>query len=344
MNEISSEVFFGMILALGSFLLSMFLTPIYTYFAYKYKFWKKQKKETLTGEALPVMTKLHAHKFRKPFPTMAGIVGLVTVAVVTLTCNLERGWTWLPLAAFLGGGFIGLIDDSINIFGSGKGAAGLRAPMKMFLITVVGLIGGWFFACKLEMTSVMVPFIGDFDLGVFGMILVFTFAVVATSNAVNITDGLDGLAGGVMVLAYGAYGAIAVLQGSWQLAAFCFTVVGWLLSYTWFNIPPARFMMGDTGSFALGAGLGVVAMQTDCFLLLPIIGILLVVEAGSSLLQITSKKLFHRKIFISAPIHHHFEAKGWGEAKVVMRFWILAGVAAFLGVFIAGVSGMIKKN
>ncbi len=341
MKDLSNEIFYGMILALGSFLLSMFLTPIYTFFAYKYKFWKKQKKETLTGEALPIMTKLHAHKFKRAFPTMAGIVGLVTVAVVTLSCNWVRGWTWLPLAAFLGGGFIGLIDDLINVFGSGKGAAGLRAPMKMFLITVVGLIGGWFFACKLNMTSVAVPFFGDFYLGVVGIILVFTFAVVATGNAVNITDGLDGLAGGTMMLAYGAYGAIAVLQGSWELAAFCFTVVGWLLSYTWFNIPPARFMMGDTGSFALGAGLGVVAMQTDCFLLLPVIGILLVVEAGSSLIQIFSKKVFHKKIFISAPIHHHFEAKGWGEAKVVMRFWIIAGVAALLGVFIAGISGMI---
>lgn len=341
MDKISDELFYGLILALGSFLLAMFLTPIYTYFAYKYKFWKKQKKETLTGEALPVMTKLHAHKFKRAFPTMAGIVGLVVVAIVTLICNSSREWTWLPLAGFLGGGAIGLIDDAINIFGSGKGAAGLRAPVKMFLITVVGLLGGWYFAVKLGITEIMVPFVGEIGIGVIGMILLFAFAVIATSNAVNIADGLDGLAGGVMLMAYGAYAAIALYQGHWALAAFCLTIAGWLLSYIWFNVPPARFMMGDTGSFALGAGLGVVAMMTDSFLLLPVIGIVLVIEAGSSLLQIISKKVFKKKIFISAPIHHHFEAKGWGEAKVVMRFWVIAGVAALVGVFIANVAGII---
>lgn len=341
MDKISDELFYGLILALGSFLLSMFLTPVYTYFAYKYKFWKKQKKETLTGEALPVMTKLHAHKFKRAFPTMAGVVGLIVVAVVTVLCNFSRRWTWLPLAGFLGGGIIGMIDDLINILGSGKGAAGLRAPIKMFLIVLVGLLGGWYFAVKLGMTDVMVPFMGEIELGVIGMILLFAFAVVATSNAVNITDGLDGLAGGVMMLAYGAYAVIAMFQGGWELSAFCLTVVGWLLSYTWFNVPPARFMMGDTGSFALGAGLGVVAMMTDSFLLLPLIGIILVIEAGSSLIQIFSKKVFKKKIFISAPIHHHFEAKGWGEAKVVMRFWVIAGAAALLGIFIASVAGIM---
>lgn len=341
MDKISDELFYGLILALGSFLLAMFLTPVYTYFAYKYKFWKKQKKETLTGEALPVMTKLHAHKFKRAFPTMAGVVGLVVVAVVTIVCNFDREWSWLPLAGFLGGGIIGLIDDLINIFGTGKGAAGLRAPVKMFLITMVGVLGGWYFAVKLGITEVMIPFVGMLNIGVIGMILLFAFAVVATSNAVNITDGLDGLAGGVMMLAYGAYAAIAIYQGHWELSAFCLTVVGWLLSYTWFNVPPARFMMGDTGSFALGAGLGVVAMMTDCFMLLPVIGVILVIEAGSSLIQICWKKIFKKKLFISAPIHHHFEAKGWGEAKVVMRFWVIAGAAALLGVFIASMAGMI---
>lgn len=341
MNGISDEFFYGFILCLGSFLLSMFLTPIYTYVAYKYKFWKKQKKTTLTGEALPVMTKLHAHKFKRKFPTMAGIVGLIVVAIVTIICNLHKDWTLLPLIAFVGGGLIGLLDDSINIFGTGEGAAGLKASMKMIMIIIVGALGGWYFAVKLGMTDVMVPFFGEINIGIVGMILLFTFAVVATSNAVNITDGLDGLAGGIMIIAYGAYAAIAIFQGHWALGAFCLTVVGWLLSYTWFNIPPARFMMGDTGSFALGAGLGVVAMMTDSFLLLPIIGAMLVIEAGSSLIQIASKKIFHKKIFISAPIHHHLEAKGWSEPKIVMRFWVISGVAAMIGIFIASVSGIM---
>ena len=137
MDKVSDEFFYGFVLCLGSFLLSMFLTPIYTHFAYKYKFWKKQKKTTLTGEALPVMTKLHAHKFKRKFPTMAGVVGIVVVAAVTFFCNWHREWTWLPLVGFVGGGLIGLIDDAINIFGTGEGAAGLKAPLKMGLITVV---------------------------------------------------------------------------------------------------------------------------------------------------------------------------------------------------------------
>ena len=181
-TELNNEMFYGLILALGAFLLAMFLTPVYTYFAYKYKFWKKQKKTTADGSALPIMTKLHAHKFKRHFPTMAGIIGVVVVAVVTIVCNLDRGQTWLPLAGFLGGAAVGFIDDLINVFGSGEGAAGLRAGSKMLLISIVGAALGWFFATKLGWTEVMVPFVGSFDIGVVGMIFLFTFAVVATSS------------------------------------------------------------------------------------------------------------------------------------------------------------------
>ena len=334
-------MFYGLLLALTAFLLSMLLTPVYTYVAYKYKFWKKQKKTTVDGESLPIMTKLHAHKFKHTFPTMAGLIGVVVVTLVTWIFNLDRGQTWLPLVGFLGGSFVGVIDDTINIFGSGRGAAGLRGPVKFFLITVVGLILGWFFAFKLDWTSINIPFLGDWELGAFWMMLIFAFAVVATSNAVNITDGLDGLSGGLAMLAYGAFGVIAMFQGKMLLFGFCMTIVGWLLSYIWFNVPPARFMMGDTGSFALGAGLGIVSMMTNSFLLLPVIGLMFVIETGSSLIQLTSKKFFHKKVFISAPLHHHLEAKGWGEAKIVMRFWIIAGVCAFVGIFLAAVGGAI---
>ena len=338
---LNDEVFFLLLLAVGSFLLSMILTPFYTHFAYKYKFWKKQKKTTVDGKALPVMTKLHAHKFKHVFPTMAGLIGVVAVTAVTWAFNLDRGQTWLPLVGFLGGALVGVIDDTINIFGSGRGAAGLRGPVKFFLISVVGLLLGWFFAYKLGWTTILVPFLGSFEVGAIWTMLIFAFAVVATSNAVNISDGLDGLSGGLSMIAYGAFGVIALFQGNMLLFGFCLTVVGWLLSYIWFNVPPARFMMGDTGSFALGAGLGVVSMMTNSFLLLPIIGLPFVVEAGSSLLQLFSKKFFHRKIFISAPLHHHLEALGWGEAKIVMRFWIIAGVCAIVGVFIATAGGAI---
>ena len=173
------------------------------------------------------------------------------------------------------------------------------------------------------------------------IIPLFAFAVVATSNAVNISDGLDGLAGGLVAISYVAFGIIALFQAQLLLAGFCFTVVGALLSYLWFNIYPARFFMGDIGSFALGTSLGVVAMLTNTLFLLPIIGIVFVAEAGSSLIQIISKRVFHKRIFISAPIHQHLEASGWPETKVTMRFWIIAVVASFVGVLLAMAGGSI---
>ncbi|MCR5572842.1 MAG: phospho-N-acetylmuramoyl-pentapeptide-transferase [Candidatus Saccharibacteria bacterium] len=341
-DDINSRIGYELVVALGAFLLSMFLTPIYTTFAYKHKLWKRQKSVAVTGENLTVMNKLHKDKIKRHFPTMAGMIMLVAVPVVLIACNgLDRGQTWLPIAAFVGGGLIGFIDDTINLFGK-NAAAGLRAPVKFAMITALGVALGWFFAVKLGWTSVMVPYVGPINIGVIGMIVLFAFAVVATGNAVNISDGLDGLAGGLAMLAYGSYGIIALLQEQWFLAGFCFVVLGALLSYIWFNVYPARFMMGDTGSFALGAGLGVVAMMTNSFLLLPIIGILFVVEAGSSLIQIISKKLFHKKIFISAPLHHHLQAIGWEESKVVMRFWVIGGVTAMLGIFLAMGGGIVK--
>lgn len=340
LEQLNSEMVYEMVLALGAFLLAMTLTPLYTYFAYKYKWWKKQKSVAVTGEELKVMNKLHAKKFKRVFPTMAGVVFVSAVGLTTFLCNWDRAQTWLPFAAFMGGAVIGLIDDVINVFGN-KAVAGLRAPVKFAMISALALGMGWYFAVKLGWTGIFLPFIGSVDIGVVAMILIFAFAVVATSNAVNITDGLDGLAGGLVMLAYGSYGVIALLQSQWGLAGFCFTVVGALLSYIWFNVAPARFMMGDVGSFALGAGLGVVAMMTNGFFLLPIIGGLFVVEAGSALIQIIAKKFFHKKVFISAPLHHHLEAKGWEESKIVMRFWVVGGVLAFVGIFLALGGGIV---
>ncbi len=341
LDDINSNMGYELVLALGSFLLAMFFTPIYTNFAYKHKLWKRQKSVAVTGEELTVMNKLHKNKIKRHFPTMAGIIMLVTVPVVLIATNcLNRGQTWLPIAAFVGGGVIGLIDDLLNLFGK-NAVAGLRAPVKFAMISALGLFLGWFFAYKLGWTAVMVPYLGSVEIGVVGMIVLFAFAVVATGNAVNISDGLDGLAGGLSMLAYGSYGVIALLQEQWYLAGFCFIVLGALLAYIWFNVFPARFMMGDTGSFALGAGLGVVAMMTNAFFLLPIIGLLFVVEAGSSLIQILAKKFLHKKIFISAPLHHHLQAKGWEESKVVMRFWVIGGITAMLGVFLAMGGGII---
>lgn len=323
-----------------TFCIAMLLTPFYTYFAYRYKFWKKQRATSTTGEKLTVFTKLHADKFKRNIPTMAGMVMVISIGLITLLFNLDRQQTWLPLAALIGGGVVGLIDDIINIRGLGGGVKGLRSPIKFAMITAVAAFMAWFFYYKLGYTTVFVPFAGELSLGWLLMPL-FVLVVVSTGNAVNISDGLDGLAGGLLTTAYGTFGVIAMLQANFGIAAFCFTVMGALLAYVWFNIYPARFFMGDVGSFALGTALGVVAMLTDTLFLLPIIALVFVVEAGSSLIQIVSKKLFKRKIFISAPIHHHLEAIGWPETKVTMRFWVIGQVCGALGLILALAGGYI---
>lgn len=316
------------------FLLSMAITPIYTSLAYSGQWWKKPRQKTLTGEVAKVFTKLHAEKHKRLIPTMAGVIFVISTIIVTLLFNLERAETWLPLAAFAGAGAVGLLDDIINIRGSGKGTAGLPSKYKLIMTTIIALIGGWFFYFKLDVSSVFIPWIGDFTIG-WLIIPLFVLVVVSTANAVNISDGLDGLAGGLTAIAFGIYAIIAFLEHRYGIAGFCMTIVGALLSYTWFNIFPARFFMGDVGSFALGTALGVVAMLTGTVLLLPIIGIVFVAEAGSVILQLLSKKLRSgKKIFLISPIHHHFEALGWEETKVTMRFWILGQVAGVLGLLL----------
>ena len=339
-ESFTSNVDATFILSIGSFLLAMALTPVYTYFAYRFRFWKKQRSTSTLGDKLEVFTKLHAKKFTRNIPTMAGVIGVISISVVTLLFNWDRAETWLPWAALLGGAAVGLLDDVINIRGHGTGVAGLRSSLKFAMITVMAFVLGWFFYFKLGYDSIHLPFLGDWQVGIW-IILIFVFAVVSTGNAVNISDGLDGLAGGLLALSFATFGAIALLQGHLKIAGFCFTVVGALLSYLWFNIYPARFFMGDVGSFAFGTSLGVVAMLTNTLFLLPIIGVLFVIEAGSSLVQIFSKKFFHRRVFISAPIHHHLEATGWPETKVTMRFWVIGCVAGFLGLLLALSGGYI---
>jgi phospho-N-acetylmuramoyl-pentapeptide-transferase len=326
-----------LLLGVIGFSLSMALTPIYTTYAYRREWWKKQRTDATTGEKAKIFARLHAAKHMRNIPTMAGLVFLFTVTLVTLTFNLSREETWLPLAAFVGAGLIGLFDDVINLKGNGRGVAGLSLKLKLGLITLVSIIGGLYFYLKLDVNSVNIPGFGDLGIG-WLIVPLFVLVVVSTANAVNISDGLDGLAGGLAASAFSTYAIIAFLQERFGIAAFCLTIVGALLSYTWFNIYPARFFMGDVGSFALGTALGVIAMVTNTVLLLPIIGAVFVVEAGSTLLQILSKKLRGKKIFKVAPIHHHFEASGWPETKVTMRFWILGQVSGFAGlmVFILG--------
>lgn len=322
------------LLGIMGFLVSMLITPIYTNFAYKKEWWKKLRSNSWSGGAAKVYQKLHAAKHKRNIPTMAGIIFVVSIALVTLIFNLDRGQTWLPLAAMVGAGLVGLLDDVMNIRSAGKGVAGMGAKAKFALYSAVAVAGGWWFFDKLDVTSIFIPGVPELHVG-WLIIPIFWFVVVATANSVNISDGLDGLAGGLLSSSFLAYAMIAAIQGKYALAAFCLTVVGALLSYTWFNIHPARFFMGDVGAFALGTALGVIAMQTDTIYVLPIIGAVYVMETGSVIINRLSRKLRHgKKVFLSSPIHHHFEAIGWPETKVTMRFWIIGHVSAVLGLIV----------
>jgi len=229
----------------------------------------------------------------------------------------------------------------MGIFRIGPKGGGLKVRHRLLIYTIIALVGAWWFYFKLDWDLVHIPFVGDFGIGLW-YILVFVFIIVATAFSTNQTDGLDGLAGGVMMVAFGAYGTIAFIQGNFNMAAFCGVILGALLAFLWFNIYPARFFMGDTGSMSLGVTLGVIAMLTNQFLLLPLIGFVLVVESLSTIIQVLSKKIRGKKIFLSSPIHHHFEAKGWPETKVTMRFWILSAVMAVLGIILAFMDAAMK--
>lgn len=327
------------VLGLMGFLVSMVLTPLYTTAAYAGQWWKRQRTTAITGEQAKIYQKLHAAKHQRNIPTMAGMIFVVAVILVTLVGNLSRSQTWLPLAAMAGAGLIGLFDDLINIRGVGGSIAGMRAKAKALLISLVALVGGWWFFAKLGVTTVNFPFLGSWHIG-WLIIPLFILVIFSTANAVNITDGLDGLAGGLGVFAFTTYATIAIIERRYGVAGFCMTVAGALLSYTWFNIYPARFFMGDVGSFALGTALGVVAFLTDTVFILPVIAGVFVMEIGSVTLQIISKKARNgKKIFISSPVHHHFEAIGWPETKVTMRFWVLGALASFIGLIIFVLGG-----
>jgi phospho-N-acetylmuramoyl-pentapeptide-transferase len=321
-------------LAFGSFLLSMVLTPIYTRFAFKKQLWKNPRETSLTGEAATVYQKLHAAKHKRHIPTMGGAVTIIAIAVITLLFNFSRNQTWLPVFVLVAAGVVGLFDDYLNIRSEGLGIAGMRGKIKFLLILGIAVVGALWFYFKLHYNLIHIPAVGDFSIG-WLYIPLFIAVVVSTANAVNITDGLDGLSGGLLSTAFTVYAVIAYFQHSYGIAGFCATVVGAMLTFTWFNIYPARFFMGDSGSFAFGTTLGVIAMLTNTVVVFPIIAGVFVVEAGSSVIQILSKKIRKKKIFLSAPLHHHLEAIGWPETKVTMRLWVIGQVVGGLGLVLA---------
>ncbi|HUC95995.1 MAG TPA: phospho-N-acetylmuramoyl-pentapeptide-transferase [Candidatus Saccharimonadia bacterium] len=330
-SHVASRIF---LLGLVSIVVSTIITPIYTKIAYKRQWWKKQRTEAWSGGEAVVYNKLHAAKHKGHVPTMAGIIFILSILIVNTIFNLDRSQTWLPLAAMVGSGVIGLIDDVINIRGQGHGIAGMRTKLKLFLHSMVAFVGGWWFYAKLGVHSLYIPGLGNLHVGIF-IILIFWLVVIATANAVNISDGLDGLAGGLLTASFSAYSLICIFENKYNLAAFCITVAGALISYTWFNIFPARFFMGDVGAFGLGTALGVVAMLTNTIYVLPVIGIVYVAETGSVVINRLSKKLRKgKKVFLSSPIHHHFEAIGWPETKVTMRFWLIGQIGAVAGILL----------
>ncbi|AKM81933.1 TPA: phospho-N-acetylmuramoyl-pentapeptide-transferase [Candidatus Berkelbacteria bacterium] len=315
-----------------SFVIALIWTPLFTDFLYKNKLGKRIRDTALDEKKAPIFYKLH--KGKENTPTMGGLLVWVTTAVITLLFNLTRAGTWLPLFALVASGIIGAIDDLANIKGIGPNRGGLAFKYKFFLYLIIAVAGAWWFYFKLGWDIFHVPGLGDVFLGLW-YIPLFIFVILFMAFSVNETDGLDGLAGGTLAISYGAYGFIALAEGKIALAAFCGTIMGALLAFLWFNVHPARFFMGDTGSMALGATLGIIAFLTNQVAVLPIIGFVFVLEAASVGIQLFSKKFFKRKVFLSSPIHHHFEALGWPESKVTMRFWIISAAMAVIGMMIA---------
>ena len=225
------------------------------------------------------------------------------------------------------------MDDVLQVVGKGKYiAGGLSLKKRLLVIALIGLIGALWFYFKLDWSTLHIPGLGDWEIDGW-YIPLFVLVMLAVYSG-GVIDGLDGLAGGAFAAIFGAFSGIALFLGQVDIASFCAVILGALLAFLWFNIPPARFYMGETGMMGLCATLTVVAFLTDSVLVLPVIGFLLVMESGSVILQLLSKRFRGKKIFLASPIHHHFEARGWPHYKVTMRFWIIGAVSAIAGIAI----------
>jgi len=245
----------------------------------------------------------------------------------------SRSQTLLPLGALIAAALIGLWDDYLGVRKIGSKGGGLGMKKKLFIYFSISLVCALWFFFKLDWDILHIPFVGNFEIG-WWIIPLFTFVVAATSFSVNETDGLDGLAGGLLLVCFVTFGVISFLQGRYDLASFCGVIVGTLITFLWFNIPPARFFMGDTGSMSLGITLGIIAMLTNTLLYLPLIAFIFILESLSVIIQSIFKKIRKKKVFLSTPLHHHFEAIGWPEAKIVMRAWLLSGVLSVFALII----------
>ncbi len=338
------------------------LTPRLTKFLYEKKLWKKKVRDkSIDGKELLIFQKFHSQKEINT-PRMGGLLFAMTTLILALFFYilsyltdiewinklnfLSREQTWLPLFALVTASLIGVFDDILQVSSLPKNdfikkifsrmnkyvGGGLSLRYRLLLVGLIGLVGGLWFYFKLDGDMIHIPMIGAFYIGIW-YIPLFIIVMMATYSG-GVIDGLDGLAGGTFASIFGAYTIIALSQQQFDLAAFCAVLMGSILTFLWFNIPPARFYMGETGIIGLCAALTVVAFLTNAVVVLPIIAILLVIESGSVILQLISKKLFKKKLFLAAPIHHHYEAKDWPQYKVTMRFWVIGLIAAILGVTI----------
>lgn len=323
-----------------AFIVALFITPFVNSFLLKFNLRKKNIRDE---KSAPVFYQFHKNKSQTP--TMGGIIiwsTVISLALLFFILNfffdgfasylnfVNRAETYLPLAALFLAAVVGLVDDLFGILGKGPHGGGLSMKQKIGLYTAVAALGAWWFYFKLGFDFLYVPFIGNVQLG-FWYIPFFIFVLTAAAFSANETDGLDGLAGGVLFFAFGAFAVVSFVLGRYDLAVMNAAILGALLAFLWFNIYPARFFMGDTGSMSLGITLGVVAMLTNTALFLPFFGFILAVESLSVIIQVLSKKIRGKKVFLSTPIHHHFEALGWPESQVTMRFWIVSAVMATFG-------------
>ncbi len=341
--------------AILSFAFGIALTPLLTHYLYTKRMWKKKAgKIDLDGKETPLFNKLHETR-ETGTPRLGGIIIWVSTLLSILTVSffvtisgseplqsldfLSRNQTWIPLAVLLLGAFIGFIDDLFEIRGTNGKTGGLSLRKRLILVGLIGLLCGLWFYFKLEVSFVGFPFIGPLFIGAF-LIPLFSLITIGVYSG-GIIDGIDGLAGGIFAIIFGAYGIIAFFQYQIDLAAFCAALVGGILAFLWFNIPPARFYMSETGSMALTLALAVVAFMTDSLgggkglSVLPIIAFPLVITSLSAIIQMMSKKFLKRKVFRIAPLHHHFEALGWPSYKVTMRYWVFGVIAALLGSVVA---------
>lgn len=338
--------------AVLAFVIGIGLTPTLSGIMYRHKLWRRTSRSKENTHEMSVdFQKVHNEIGENSTPRVGGVLVwlsiLVTIVVVyvlslvfpndvTEKLNfLSRNQTVLPLAALIFASLVGLIDDLLQIFASDKSITtdGLPRKLRILVVLLIGAVGAWWFFFKLNVLSINVPFYGEFNLGLF--FVPFFMIVVLGVFSGSVIDGIDGLAAGVMASAYGSFMVIAFAQNQIDLAAFCAVVIGGILAFLWFNIPPARFYFGETGMLGLTVTLAIVAFLTREVLLLPIIAFPLFITSLSSSVQMFSKKYFNKKVFRVAPLHHHFEALGWPSYKVTMRYWVLSVILAIVGTIIA---------